>query len=284
MNIDCDKLLRCAVRTARAAAGHAFSNTARRLDAARTAPHDVKLKLDLECQALARKTIRSCFPKHRVIGEEDAASATMSMPDFTFASRPPRGDADDRDFTWIVDPIDGTVNFSHGLPLWCCSVAVAVRNEIVAGAVYAPALKECYAAGVHGPATCNGAPIRVSGIGRLADAMVATGMDRVPGMRTKPYAFANALAARTQRARILGSATLDLCFVAKGIADGYFEAGIYIWDIAAAGIIVRQAGGQIDVVGRFPGNRLAFLASNGRIHRAMKSVIRKAAGMGTLDT
>ena len=182
-------------------------------------------------------------------------------------------DAHDSDVLWIVDPIDGTINFNHGIPLWCCSVAVAIRQEIVAGAVYAPMLDRCYAARAGEPATCNGRPISISNRKRLSDSVIVTGMDRNLGPKVRPFALINAVATKAQRTRVLGSAAIDLCFVADGSADGYIEPGIYIWDIAAGGLIVQQAGGRIEQLARFPGNRLCFLASNRIIHAAMKAAV-----------
>ncbi|MEI6218395.1 MAG: inositol monophosphatase family protein [bacterium] len=274
MRINPDRLLACAVSTARQTAAHALSQTARRQDVAKTLAHDVKLKLDQECQIMATRLIRSSFPGHRILGEEDETSTTISLPDFSFATNSRILEAREEDILWIVDPLDGTVNFNHGIPLWCCSVAVAIKQEIVAGAVYAPVLDRCYAARAGRRATCNGRTISVSDRKHLSESIIATGLDRTLGKNVKPYALFNSIAARAQRARILGSAALDLCLLAEGAADGYLEGGIFIWDIAAGGLIVQQAGGQIEQLARFPGNRICFLASNGIIHSAMRAAVR----------
>jgi len=246
----------------------------RRRDVYRKLPHDVKLKLDLECQALAAKVIHSCYPDHPMLGEEDAHSASSPLPDFTFARTTCPAITTPSDVLWIVDPIDGTLNFSHGLPLWCCSVAVAIKRKIVAGAVFAPALGQCYAARAGKRATCNGLPIRVSNIRNLSEALLVTGMERnvIPGM--PPASLFNTMATRVQRARIFGSAAVDLCYVASGLADAYMEAGIYIWDVAAAGLIVQQAGGSIEQLARLDKNRLCFLATNGHVHKTLKRIAK----------
>jgi len=273
VRIDPERLLKHAARIARATATYALSQSSRRGDVARHLAHDVKLRLDIECQALAKKLIRAEFPRHRILGEEDKDSTTTPLPDFSFATEAGNMDADYSDILWIVDPLDGTVNFNHGIPLWCCSVAVAVRNQIVAGAVHIPLLNRCYAARAGGKATCNGKPINVSNRNRLPDSIVVTGMDRNLGPRVPPFAMFNSIAGKVQRARVLGSAAVDLCLVADGAADAYLEAGIYIWDIAAGGLIVQQAGGRLEQLARFPGNRLCFLASNGMIHKAIKTSV-----------
>lgn len=253
---------------------HALSQSARRRDVAKTLAHDVKLKLDQECQVMATRLIHSSFPGHRVLGEEDETSTTVSLPNFSFATGSTFLGASEQDILWIVDPLDGTVNFNHGIPLWCCSVAVAIKQEIVAGAVYAPVLDRCYAARVGRQATCNGSAIHVSDRKHLSESIIATGLDRTLGKRIKPFALFNSIASKAQRARVLGSAALDLCLVAEGAADGYLEGGIYIWDIAAGGLIVQQAGGRIQQLARFPGNRICFMASNKIIHSAMRAAVR----------
>jgi len=270
---DLDSLLKCAVKTARITGKHALLNSGRRRDIHLKLPNDLKLKLDLECQALAIKSIHSCYPGHPVLGEEGDHTASSPIPDFTFAGASCPAITNPADILWIVDPIDGTLNFSHGLPIWCCSVAVAVKRKIVAGAVFAPALGQCYAARVGKPSTCNGVPIHVSNIKSLAETLIVTGMERdvIPGM--PPFTLFNTVAARVQRARILGSAALDLCYVASGLADAYMEAGIYIWDIAAAGLIVRQAGGRFEQLARLENDRLCCLATNGHAHRTLRETV-----------
>jgi len=254
-----DDLLECATACARAAGNHALANWSRRSEVCQAFAHDVKLRLDVECQAQADAVIRVRFPAHEILGEE-------TVPDRPRAGPP-------AEFVWIVDPIDGTVNFSHGFPVWCCSVAVQRRGEVVAGVVYAPALAALYQVTLDGPALCNGSPLRVSAVDSLASALVFTGMDKNFDPALPPYALFERLAARTQKARIVGAAALDLCQVAAGHGDGYFEAGIYLWDVAAAGLMVRRAGGRAEILGHQPGNRLRFLATNGRIHEALKNLV-----------
>jgi len=252
-------LLACAVFAARTAGSHALRNVSRRRVAFRTFKHDVKLKLDWECQKKAEQAILSRFPKHDILGEEDQEHDTSRVSD--------------GNFQWIIDPIDGTVNFSHGLPLWCCSVAVRRGRQVLAGAVYAPALKELYTASVREPAKCNGARIRVSDVRHLKGALVLTGLDKHVDPRVPPFAIFETLSNNVQKSRIIGSAALDLCHVAAGQAEGYFESGIYIWDIAAAGLIVQQAGGKGEILKDQGNNRLCFVASNGRIHSGLKKLI-----------
>jgi len=259
MEINAETLLECATAAAQAAGQHALTNWKRRWEVHRAFKHDVKLQLDIEAQAKAQEIIRARFPGHAILAEEDDPASHHARP------RSP--------FRWIIDPIDGTVNFSHGFPIWCSSVAVEYKGEVVAGAVYAPALGNLYQAAIGRPALCDGTEIKVSDVNTLDAAIVFTGLDKSVDPSLPPFALFERIAANTQKARIIGSAALDMCQVAAGHGDGYFEAGIYLWDIAAGSLIVRQAGGQTELLGYQSDNRLRFLATNGRIHAALKQLV-----------
>ena len=251
-----DELLQCAEAAARAAGRHALEQERRRNEVFQASAHDVKLKLDLECQAIADEAIRKRFPDHLIFGEE---SGEKGDPNATLI--------------WIIDPIDGTVNFSHGLQLWCCSVAALSNGETIAGAVFAPVLDECYTARRGGPACCNGNPIAVSKTSRVEDAIVATGIDRKTRELSESIRLFERLTQRVQRPRIMGSAALDICHVACGKSDGYYESGIYLWDAAAGRIIVEQAGGRSEILRRDGDLRISFMATNGRIHETLKQIV-----------
>ena len=223
-----DELLETAVRAADTAGRHARGNKARRMEASARFRHDIKLVLDMECQQIAEQVIAAAFPAHGILGEEDRRPA-------------PAGE-----YEWIIDPIDGTVNFAQGSPLWCCSVAVRLKGEVLAGCVYAPELDLCYTAVKDQPARCNGEPIRPADKTRFDEAVIHTGLSKHmrPG-DLHHFDLFRALALRTFKVRINGSAALDICRVADGAADGYLESGIYLWDYAAAGLIARQAGARL---------------------------------------
>ena len=251
-------LLECALCAAQAAGNHALANHNRRTETISRAAHDVKLALDLECQEIAQETVLERYPGSAITGEEGMAPADPETA----------GTAE-----WIIDPIDGTVNFSHGLPFWCCSVAVRRAGKLLAGAVYAPALAECYTAARGAHATCNGTPLAVSATPDLAGSLVCTGLDKNIDPRLPPFEIFRTLSASTQKTRVLGAAALDICRVASGQADGYFETGIYTWDVAAAGLIVEQAGGRIETLREYDAGRLMFLATNGLIHDALRELV-----------
>lgn len=249
------ELLACARAAAEAAGRHAAAHRARRGETACRLPNDVKLVLDLECQRIAEAVIHGAFPDHAILGEE--------------GERPREGAA----YEWIVDPIDGTVNFSHGLPVWCSSVAVRHGAEVIAGAVFAPDLRDLYTATREGPALRNGEPIRVSAVADPAEAVVATGLAAKTGDRITSDGVFRALTQRLQRVRIMGAAAVDICHVAAGRIEGYVETSIYLWDVAAAGLIARRAGGRTEMLEDLGGHRMRYLATNGILHDVLRALI-----------
>lgn len=257
--VDSGILLECAIEAARAGGTHALKNIGRRREVLKQLKHDVKLRLDVESQEKVESVVHARFPDHGLLGEEDPYEAGI-----------PRSDSG---YLWIIDPIDGTVNFSHGLPMWCCSVAVRQGDRVVAGAVYAPELDRLFTAAAGQPALCSGAPIRVSSTPTLATSIVCTGTNKNAEAGVPPFMYFERIASSVQRPRITGSAALDICFVASGAADGYFESGIYLWDISAAGLIVEQAGGRAEALGFLDSKRLRFVATNGLIHEELKQTL-----------
>lgn len=239
------KLAECCEKAARKAAGHAASNTARRTETAGTALHDVKLVLDMESQVCAEKTIEEMFPGCEILGEETAGGKTI----------------DSAKTIWIIDPIDGTVNFSHGLPWWCSSVAAWRNGRALAGAVCAPALGLCYTAVRGGAALRNGRPISVSGASDIGSALVLSGLDKHEEAEELSFKRFRALSRSARKTRVMGSAALDICQVASGNADAYYEGGIFLWDVAAASLIIEAAGGKCAIFPRGGGHKLNFVAA-----------------------
>lgn len=241
---------------ARAAGEHALQHQARRQEAMTRTAHDVKLVLDHECQAVAEGVIHRAFPHHHFLGEEGGSAGDGSQPQ------------------WIVDPIDGTVNFSHGIPYWCNSVAVSVEGRVVAGAVYAPVLEHLYAATAESEATCNDRPICVSDTGTLERALVLTGVERNFDQYPESNQVVTGVASRVQKLRLLGAAALDLCMVADGRADAFYESGLNLWDVAAAAHIVERAGGHTEVIARLPSGRLRFIAGNSLLFPSFRELLQ----------
>ncbi len=186
---------------------------------------DLVTAVDRDCERLIVERIRGAFPRSAILAEEGGNSA---------------GEGDGR---WLVDPLDGTTNYAHGYPLFCVSLAYELDGATVAGVVFAPAIGELYAAERSRGATRNGERVEVSRIARVADAMVCTGFNPAHYERNGPQ-FA-ALSRRAQAVRRDGSAALDLCFVACGRFDAFWEFGLHPWDVAAGALIVREAGGTV---------------------------------------
>ncbi len=245
-------LLVIARHAARAAGAHVLANLTRRDETDSLTRNDVKHRLDVEAQEAATAAILAACPDYPILGEE---TCDLPLPD-----APVR---------WVIDPIDGTVNFFHGSPWWCCSVAAQIDGRSVAGAVFVPEFGWMFEATSDGPALCNGAVLRVSEIAEPHLALIHTGADKAD-LGEHSFRFMRAVAAMAQRARITGSAALDMCLVASGKAEGYFEPGIFIWDIAAAGLIIERAGGTCEILREYGGHRMAVLASNGLIHRHVR--------------
>lgn len=244
-----------ATLAARRAGEHVLANLHRRGDVNSILRTDVKHKLDVEAQETATAVILAAFPEHAILGEE---TCDVPLP----AS----------DYVWIIDPIDGTINFFHGLPWWCCSVAVRYKGQAIAGSVFIPEMHQMYEATAAGPAFCNGEPIHVSKTDRIDLAMLATGADKWD-LGEHAFKFMRKVAEIAQRPRILGAAAVDMCMVAAGKLDGYFESGIYVWDMAAASLIVERAGGCCEILKAYPQHRIAFLATNGGVHSACREAL-----------
>lgn len=256
-------LLQTAMDAVQCGGNHALQNRDRRKVAIQTFAHDIKLELDVECQQKIEKLIFDRFPDHQTLGEEDKHTQQ------TQAASPV--------YQWIIDPIDGTVNFSHGLPTWCCSVAVRELSSgsVRAAAVYAPMIDALYYATHQGPAYKNGKTIQVSPCPTIAEAIVMTGMDKNLEPGIPPLTYFRHIAAKSRKARINGSAALDLCWVAEGAADGYFEGSIYLWDIAAAGLIAERAGGKTEIYKtRSEPHQLSYIASNGLLHNELRDLLQ----------
>jgi len=227
-DIPLSHLLDVAICAAEAAGKHAMENKHRRQEANETFEHDIKLVLDVECQTIAEKVIAGEFPEHGILGEEDATPNAASS------------------YEWVIDPIDGTMNFSHGLEYWCSSVAVRRNHKVVAGCVFAPEFESYYTAHIEQPARLNGDDITVSKTERLSQSMILTGLSKNMENASEPHLdLFRMLAVNTKKLRINGAAALDICRVADGTCDGFFETDIHLWDYAAAGLIAEQAGATL---------------------------------------
>jgi len=220
---------------------------------------DLVTEYDKRSEALVLGRIRERFPDHRVLAEESGTQGG------TGAVR------------WVIDPLDGTTNFAHNYPFFCVSIGVEVDGRMVAGAIYDPVRDEMFAAADRRGATLNGAPIRVSTVSTLQDALLVTGFPydvrEHPDRHLGPF---RAFLTRAQALRRDGSAALNLAYLAMGRFDGFWELWLSPWDLAAGTLIVQEAGGTVT---RWDGTPFSIegrelLASNGRLHEEMLDVLK----------
>jgi myo-inositol-1(or 4)-monophosphatase len=222
---------------------------------------------DTAAEALIIRRLREAFPDHRILAEETHGEDWRAWDE----PGPPM---------WLIDPLDGTVNFSHGYPFVSVSLALLADGRSVVGAVFDPLRDETFAAAAGEGATRNGQPIRVSSAEQLANGFLATGFayDRRTAVDNNTERLDHFLR-RSLGVRRSGSAALELCYVACGRLDGCWEKGLHPWDVAAASLIVREAGGRVTDFDGGPSflSGEFFLASNGHIHDEMLRVIREGA-------
>ncbi|HEY3530919.1 MAG TPA: inositol monophosphatase family protein [Nocardioides sp.] len=203
---------------------------------------DIVTRADQAAEALVRERLLGVRPEDGMVGEEgDDLPGSSGV-------------------VWIVDPIDGTVNYLYGHPHFAVSIAAEVEGEVVAGVVVAPALGLEYVATLGGGATCNGRDIRPRPVVPLGERLVATGFSYEQPARAREAAYIAALLPRVRDLRRQGSCALDLCGVAAGTLDAYVEEGAHIWDHAAAGLVVLEAGGILEVT-RSPGNKRLLICA-----------------------
>ncbi|PYJ56215.1 MAG: inositol monophosphatase [Verrucomicrobia bacterium] len=242
--------------------------------------HDIKLELDVRCQKLIEKTLRSAYPRIAILGEEGVL-----------------GDIE-ADRRWVLDPIDGTVNFTYGIPHCCVSIALQTRKaergrrnskvkdqerdedhpdasyETVVGVVYDPFCDELWTAIRGHPSYLNGKIIRVSERSRLDETIVSIGFAKGAATMRKMLPVMNRLAHRVRKVRIMGAAALAMTYVASGRMDGYLETGIRLWDIAAGGLILECAGGDFwhePVAGE---HKYRIMANNGKLRRPLQALLQ----------
>ena len=229
--------------------------------------HDIKLELDVRCQEVIEKILASDFPHVAVLGEEGISGNPET------AQR------------WVVDPIDGTVNFAYGIPHACVSIALQIRSststplpagveeyDTVVGVVYDPFCDELWTAVHGGPARLNGKLIRVSERLVLRETIVAIGFAKSSASLEHTLPYFNRLVRRTRKVRMMGSAALAMTYVATGRFDAYIERGIRLWDVAAGGLIVECAGGEYwrePVAGDYT---YRMITSNGLLRKKLESI------------
>ncbi|CAB4244614.1 Inositol-1-monophosphatase [Methylacidimicrobium sp. AP8] len=209
--------------------------------------YDIKIETDRQAQELICRTILRDFPDHRIVGEEGNAGAATGPVE------------------WIVDPLDGTVNFAHGIPHFCTSIAVRREGELLAAVIYDPIRQELFTAERDRSPRLNGRPIRASRRTRLSEAICVVGFSRSRAGIEQGLRLVQYLVPRVRKVRLTGSAALDLAYVSAGRIDAYLEQEIRLWDIAAGILLLQGAGGRIDQFPNPGSDTFRVTATNGLI-------------------
>jgi len=249
------------MRAARAAGRIHLQRLSRIKVTRKTNSIDLVTEADREAEQAVIRMLNRAFPQHAILAEESGANEARSA------------------HRWIIDPLDGTTNFAHGFPQFCVSIAYEKRGRVELAVVLDASKREMFLAARGRGARLNGKPIRVSATPSLDRALLATGFPYDRRERRNFYlTFWEAFMMRTQGVRRTGSAALDLCYVACGRVDAFWEFGLRPWDVAAGALVVSEAGGRVT---NLDGSALdiearKILASNGRLHRSMRETIAVA--------
>ena len=245
-----NQYLEAAIKAARAAGELVRENFGRPLKVDAEEAHDIKLELDVRSQELITKLLLENFPNHSILGEEGSAENTST------------------EFEWVIDPIDGTVNYFYGIPHFCISIALRQKGEIIVGVIFDPMRDELWHAERGGKAYLNDRVIGVSQSTDVSQSVVSIGMSKTLAEVEVALSIFQDLLVRARKCRMMGSAALDLAYVATGRFDAYIERSVNWWDIAAGVLLVKCAGGESAIApSAVQKGKLSVLAWNGRIDR-----------------
>ncbi len=210
--------------------------------------HDIKLDIDVRTQDLITDSLLKKFPEHALYGEEGIVGDQNS------------------DHQWVVDPLDGTVNYFYGIPHFCVSIALRFQGEIIVGVIYDPIREEIWETQKGARPTLNGKPCHVSDRADLAESVVSVGLSKTGVTIAAGLPLLQEMVHRARKCRLMGSAALDMAYVACGRLDAYIEQGISLWDIAAGWILIETAGGAVEMKPRTDmKDKYSIVASNGVI-------------------
>jgi myo-inositol-1(or 4)-monophosphatase len=254
-----NEMLKIAEKAAVAAGKHALKKRDTDLSVSRKSGfNDLVTDADKECEALIIRMVKRKFPRHSILAEESGSSGSRES------------------YTWVIDPIDGTTNFSHGFPFFCTSIAVMAGGNVKIGVVYDPSRKELFSAVTGKGAYLNGKRIKVTNIPEINDALVSTGFSYDIKRKLLNIPYLKRMLAHAQAVRRPGAAALDICYVACGRFDGFWEFDLNPWDTAAGCLILEEAGGKISTFdgGKFNIFKKEILVSNGRIHKKMMDILK----------
>jgi len=272
MSTNLHPMLNVAIKAARAA-GAIINRAALDVESVRISQkqiNDFVTEVDHASEKVIIETLLTAYPGHGILAEESGS----------------QHGAKDSEFVWIIDPLDGTTNFIHGFPVYCVSIALAVRGKIEQAVIYDPSRNDLFTATKGRGAFLNERRIRASKRTQLKECLVSTGFPFRPGDNFKNYlAMMGDVMQRTAGLRRPGAAALDLAYVAAGYTDGFFETGLSIWDVAAGSLLVTEAGG---LIGNFTGEsdfleQKECLAGTPRIYGQLVQILgkySKLAGAG----
>ncbi|QHJ01123.1 inositol monophosphatase [Xylophilus rhododendri] len=272
MSTNLHPMLNVAIKAARAA-GAIINRAALDVESVRVSQkqvNDFVTEVDHAAEAIIIETLLTAYPGHGILAEETGS----------------QHGAQDSEFVWIIDPLDGTTNFIHGFPVYCVSIALSVRGKIEQAVVYDPTRNDLFTATKGRGAYVNERRIRVSKRTRLEESLVSTGFPFRPGDNLRRYLkIMGEVMERTAGVRRPGAAALDLAYVAAGFTDGFFETGLSPWDVAAGSLLVTEAGG---LVGNFTGeadflDQKECLAGNPRIYAQLVGLIGKYSKFAGVD-
>jgi myo-inositol-1(or 4)-monophosphatase len=220
----------------------------------KSSPTDIVTQTDLRAEELLRSVLLTATPQAGILGEEGGKTAPGAR------------------LQWVIDPLDGTINFLYGVPLFAVSIAAAVDGQIVAGAVVDVLRGELFSAHRRGGARCDGQTISASSCQSLAEALVTTGFSYHADLRDLQGAVAHRVLSRARDLRCFGSAALELCWVACARADGYYQRDTEIWDIAAGALIAEEAGARTELP--CPENDDLVLAAGPDVFEDLRAVVQ----------
>ncbi|MDQ2867541.1 MAG: inositol monophosphatase [Verrucomicrobiota bacterium] len=194
--------------------------------------HDIKLEIDVRAQKLISDLLLTEFPEHALLGEEGNVSDQS------------------RRYRWVVDPLDGTVNYFYGIPHFCVSIALRCDEKIIVGVIYDPMREEMWTTEKGNASQLNGRDVRVSNRSVLAECVVSVGLSKTGATIDAGLPLLQEMVHRARKCRLMGSAALDMAYVACGRLDAYIEQGISLWDVAAGLLLIENAGGFIEMTPR----------------------------------
>jgi myo-inositol-1(or 4)-monophosphatase len=223
----------------------------------KSSPTDVVTQTDLRAEELVRRLLNEATPRAGVLAEEGGTSGAAER------------------LQWVIDPLDGTINFLYGVPVFAVSIAAAVDGEVVAGAVVDVLRNELFSASAGGGARRDGSAIAVSACTALPDALVATGFSYQASVRSLQGEVTQRLLSRARDVRCFGSAALELCWVACGRLDGYYQRDTEVWDRAAGALIAAEAGARVELP--CPENGDLVIAATGGVFDELWAAVQPAA-------